>query len=62
MDPLGALVFDSKYDAYKGAIAYVRVVDGEIRSDRRLRIMSNQRNIEPLEVGAFRPGLVAYRY
>ena len=57
--PTRALVFDSKYDAYKGAIAYVRVVDGEIRSDRRLRIMSNQRNIEPLEVGAFRPGLVA---
>lgn len=57
--PTRALVFDSKYDPYKGAIAYVRVVDGEIRNDRRLRIMSNQRNIDPLEVGAFRPGLVA---
>ncbi|MDZ4278386.1 MAG: GTP-binding protein, partial [Dehalococcoidia bacterium] len=53
--PLRALVFDSKYDAYKGVIAYVRVVDGSIATERTLRLMSNQRDLEALEVGCFRP-------
>ena len=63
--PLRALIFDSKYDSYKGVIAYVRVVDGEITPRRKLRLLATGRSLEPLEVGAFRPsfsptdGLVA---
>jgi GTP-binding protein LepA len=53
--PLRALIFDSKYDSYKGVIAYVRVVDGELLPRRPLRLMSTQRSLEPLEVGVFRP-------
>ncbi len=52
---LRALIFDSKYDSYKGVIAYLRVVDGALSTDRRLRLMSNQRELDPLEVGIFRP-------
>ena len=53
--PLRALIFDSKYDSYKGVIAYVRVVDGEIVPRRKLRLMATGRSLEPLEVGTFRP-------
>jgi len=53
--PLRALIFDSKYDSYKGVIAYVRVVDGELSPRRPLRLMSTHRSLEPLEVGVFRP-------
>jgi GTP-binding protein LepA len=52
---LRALIFDSKYDSYKGVIAYLRVVDGALSTERRLRLMSNQRELDPLEVGIFRP-------
>ncbi len=52
---LRALIFDSKYDPYKGVIAYLRVVDGALSTGRRLRLMSNQRELDPLEVGVFRP-------
>jgi GTP-binding protein LepA len=54
--PLRALIFDSKYDSYKGVIAYVRVVDGEITPRDKLRLVATARSVEPLEVGAFRPG------
>ncbi|MDP2675867.1 MAG: translation elongation factor 4 [Dehalococcoidia bacterium] len=53
--PLRALIFDSKYDPYKGVIAYVRLVDGEIVPRRRLRLFATARSLEPLEVGCFRP-------
>ena len=55
--PLRALIFDSKYDAYKGVIAYVRVVDGAVSTRRKLRLMSTGLAVEPLEVGVFRPAL-----
>ena len=55
--PLRALIFDSKYDAYKGVIAYVRVVDGSVASRNKLRLMAANFAVEPLEVGVFRPGL-----
>ena len=53
--PLRALIFDSKYDSYKGVIAYVRVVDGRITGREKLRLMQTNRTIEPLETGTFRP-------
>jgi GTP-binding protein LepA len=55
--PLRALIFDSHYDPYKGVIAYVRVVDGHLDWDDRLLLMSNQRVVEPIEVGVFQPGM-----
>ncbi len=55
--PLRALVFDSHYDSYKGVIAYVRVVDGVAEEGVPLKIMSNQRRVEPLEVGVFGPDM-----
>ena len=53
--PLRALIFDSKYDPYKGAIAYVRVMDGQVPSGSRVKIMSNGSVSEVLEVGVFAP-------
>jgi len=53
--PLRALIFDSKYDSYKGVIAYVRVVDGRVSGKERLRLLATKRTIEPLETGTFRP-------
>ena len=55
--PLRALVFDSKYDSYKGVMAYVRVVDGTVGGGQRLRLVQQGTRFEPLEVGVFRPGL-----
>lgn len=55
--PLRALIFDSKYDSYKGVVAYVRVVDGAVRPGRRLRLMATGSPVEPLELGTFRPAL-----
>ena len=55
--PLRALIFDSEYDAYKGVVAYVRVVDGVLDGGARLRLLAHNRRVEPLEIGAFRPEL-----
>lgn len=54
-DPLRALVFDSHYDAYKGVIAYVRVVDGHLTSRMPLTMISTGAEIEPVEIGIFAP-------
>ena len=56
--PLRALIFDSKYDSYKGVVAYLGVVDGQISARRKLRLMANQRSLEPIEVGVFKPAYV----
>jgi len=55
---LRALIFDSKYDVYKGVIAYVRLVDGIIRSGERVMMMSTGKTVEILELGVFKPSLV----
>ena len=57
--PPRALVFDSTYDAYKGVLAFVRMVDGSLAAGQRLRLMQQGTRFEPLEVGAFRPDLEA---
>ena len=57
--PLRALIFDSKYDSYKGVVAYVRVLDGELPKNQKLKLMSSGLEIDALEVGAFRPKMVA---
>lgn len=57
--PARALVFDSHYDTYKGVVAYVRVVDGEFHKSDKLRMMSNNRDLDAIEVGIFHPKLVS---
>jgi GTP-binding protein LepA len=55
--PLRALVFDSKYDSYKGVLAYVRVLDGTVRGGERVRMMATDIQADILEVGVFRPAM-----
>ena len=55
--PLRALVFDSKYDAYKGVLVYIRVIDGVVGPGMHLQLMEQGTRFEPLEVGCFRPRL-----
>jgi GTP-binding protein LepA len=53
--PFRSLIFDSHYDAYKGVVAYVRVVDGELRDRELIRLIATDRQVEPLELGFFHP-------
>jgi GTP-binding protein LepA len=57
--PLRALIFDSHYDSYKGVVAYVRVVDGKLTGGQTLKLLSNDRAFEPLEMGVFTPGMTS---
>lgn len=53
--PLRALVMDSWYDSYRGAISMVRVVDGKLRKGERVRMMSSKADYEVTELGVFDP-------
>jgi GTP-binding protein LepA len=55
--PLRALIFDSKYDSYKGVIAYVRIIDGSVRTNDTLKLMATGKPAEALEVGTFNPNM-----
>ncbi|MFN2200591.1 MAG: translation elongation factor 4 [Caldilineaceae bacterium] len=57
--PLRALVFDCRYDSYRGVIAYVRVFDGAIAGTSRLKAISTGVSMEPLEVGVMTPAMLA---
>ena len=57
--PLKALVFDSFYDNYRGAMCYVRVMQGTVRAGTRIRMMASGATFDTVEVGCFRPGYVA---
>lgn len=57
--PLQALVFDSHYDAYRGVIVYIRVVNGSLKSGMKIRMMATKAEIEVLEVGVFKPMMSA---
>jgi GTP-binding protein LepA len=57
-DLFRALIFDSEYDAYKGVIAYVRIVDGQIKKGDKIYLMQAGANAEVLELGYFHPELV----
>ena len=54
-ESLRALVFDSHYDAYKGVIAYVRIVDGAVNGRDQLRLYATSARFEPVEIGVFDP-------
>ncbi|CAN5843477.1 translation elongation factor 4 [soil metagenome] len=58
-EPPRALIFDSHYDAYKGVIAYVKLTDGQIGNDQRIRLMSTGKESEVIELGFFSPGMIA---
>ena len=53
--PLRALIFDSKYDTYKGVLAYVRIVDGHVKGGDEIRMMATQKESGVIEVGYFKP-------
>ena len=53
--PLQALIFDSNYDAYRGALSYVRVMEGTLRNDGRIKMMANGKVFDTTEVGVFAP-------
>lgn len=55
--PLRALIFDSKYDSYKGVVAYVRVIDGELGSAQKIKMLATGSQADVLEVGVFRPDM-----
>lgn len=57
--PPRALVFDSKYDDYKGVIAYVRVVDGTFKKGDKVSMMATSATGEILEIGKLTPGMIA---
>ena len=57
--PLKALIFDSIYDNYKGAIAYVRIKDGTVKVGDEMILMSSGKNFTITEVGYFEPGKYA---
>jgi GTP-binding protein LepA len=54
--PTSCLIFDSLYDNYKGAVAYVRVMDGKVKKGDSVLTMSNGKEYEVSEVGFFKPG------
>ena len=57
-EPTRALIFDSRFDAYKGAIAYVRVKEGTIKAKDTIRMMHDQKDFDVTELGIFTPNLV----
>ena len=59
--PARALIFDSVYDAYRGVVTYVRVVDGQLRHRERILMMSTKATHEVLEIGVISPEPVESR-
>ncbi|EJZ3240458.1 elongation factor 4 [Listeria monocytogenes] len=53
--PLKALIFDSVFDAYRGVIANIRIMDGVVKAGDRIKMMSNGKEFEVTEVGVFSP-------
>ena len=57
--PLQALIFDSKYDNYQGAIAYVRIKNGTVKAGDSIKLMASGKDFVVTEVGYFEPGKYA---
>ena len=53
--PLKALIFDSYYDSYKGAVSFIRVFDGKVKADDRVRFFATGKEFDVTEVGVFTP-------
>ena len=56
--PARALIFDSRFDSYKGAIAYVRVQEGSLKVKDTIRMMHSSKDFEVTELGVFTPHLL----
>ncbi|EKU77584.1 translation elongation factor 4 [Veillonella seminalis] len=56
--PTRALIFDSRFDSYKGAIAYVRVKEGSLKKRDIIRMMHDNKDFEVTELGVFTPNLL----
>lgn len=54
--PLKALIFDSYYDSYKGAVAYVRIMEGSVKKGDKILMMATGKKFEVVEVGISVPG------
>ncbi len=54
--PLQALIFDAYYDNYRGAICFVRVMQGTVKAGMRMRMMASKAEFDIVEVGTFSPG------
>lgn len=57
-NPLQALVFDSKYDYYRGVVTYVRVKEGTLRKGDKIKFMKGNSLYDVLDMGQFRPDMV----
>ncbi len=57
--PLKALIFDSYYDSYKGAVAYIRVVDGTVKKGDKIMMYSNKLTYDVVDVGILTPSPVS---
>nr|WP_206324004.1 translation elongation factor 4 [Streptomyces sp. HNM0574] len=57
--PARAMIFDSVYDAYRGVVTYVKVVDGKLNKRERIRMMSTGATHELLEIGTNSPEMTA---
>ena len=55
--PLQALIFDSYFDSYKGAVAHVRIFDGKVRKGDRLKLLATGKEFEATEIGIFAPNM-----
>lgn len=55
-DKTKCLIFDSYYDNYKGALAYIRVVDGQVKVGDEIKLMATNKSFTVVEVGYFAPG------
>lgn len=55
--PARALIFDSFYDPYKGVVAYVRIIDGELAKNQKLFMMGTKTTADTLEIGYLKPKL-----
>ncbi|OEH93687.1 translation elongation factor 4 [Bacillus solimangrovi] len=53
--PLKALIFDSLYDAYRGVVAYIRIVEGSVKVGDTVRMMATGKEFEVTEIGVFTP-------
>jgi len=60
--PLRALIFDSLYDSYKGAVAFVRIIDGSIQPRQLIKMMSTGKTFEVTEIGVFNPDMQSVDY